>query len=184
MLFLYGMGLGSVSLHLCEVSGKVWAWRLQPEKVSCLQNHMDYELMDEPTLDFLKDVPIAKVLYCISDSTDELWCIEKGIPADLKVGTSTTFRSGRYLEFNPKGVDKGAGLQQLAELLGVDLADTIAVGDAANDASMVAAASVGVCVANARDGLDQVANYQAQSTNDDGMLKEILEKIVLPAAGE
>lgn len=145
---------------------------------------MDYELMDEPTLDFLKDVPIAKVLYCISDSTDELWCIEKGIPADLKVGTSTTFRSERYLEFNPKDVDKGAGLQQLAELLDVDLADTIAVGDAANDASMVAAASVGVCVANAHDGLDQVANYQAQSTNDDGMLKEILEKIVLPAAGE
>ncbi len=178
------MGLGSVSLHLCEVSGKAWTWRLQPDEISYLAGHMDYELMDEPTLNFLKDVPIAKVLYCIPDGTDELWCIEKGIPADLKVGTSTTSRSGRYLEFNPKGVDKGAGLQQLAELLGVDLADTIAAGGAANDASMVATASVGVCVASARDGLDQVANYQAQSTNNDGVLEEILEKIVLPAAGE
>ena len=61
---------------------------------------------------------------------------------------------------------------------------TIAVSDAANDASMVATASVGVCIANARDGLDHVANYQAQSTNDDGVLMEIFEKIVLPAAGE
>lgn len=181
-LFDYGMNLGSVGLHLYEVSGKVWAWKLQPEEVSYLEGHMDYELTDEPSLDFLADVPIAKVLYCIPDGMDQLRAIQKDMPAELKSGISTTFSSGRYLEFNPEGVCKGAGLRQLAELLGIDLADTIAVGDAANDASMVEAAGMGVCVANARDGLDQVADYRAASTNDDGVLKEILKKIVQPAA--
>ena len=46
---------------------------------------------------------------------------------------------------------------------------------------MVDAAGVGVCVANARDGLDRIADYRAASTNDDGVMKEILEKIVRPA---
>ena len=103
------------------------------------------------------------------------------MPEELKRGTSTTFSSGRYLEFNPEGVDKGQGLLNLAKLLHIDLAETIAVGDAANDASMVDAAGVGVCVANARDGLDRIADYRAASTNDDGVMKEILEKIVRPA---
>lgn len=178
----FGISLGNVSFHLYEVSGKAWTWRLQPDEISYLAGHMDYKPTDESTLDFLRDVPITKVLYCIPDGTDELWCIEKGIPSNLKAGTSTTFRSGRCLEFNPKDVDKGAGLQPLAELLGISLVQTIAVSDAANDASMVA--GVGVCIANACDELDRIANYRAWSTNDGGMLKEILEKIVLPAAGE
>jgi Cof subfamily protein (haloacid dehalogenase superfamily) len=181
-LYRYGIALGCVSMHVYEVSGKVWAWHLQPEEVDYLAGHMGYEPTDEPTLDFLADVPLAKMLYCIPDGADRLRQVEKDMPQDLKAGTSTTFSSGRYLEFNPEGVDKGAGLRKLAELLGIDLAQTIAVGDAANDASMVEAAGVGVCVANARDGLDQVANYRAASTNDDGVLKEILEKIVRPAA--
>ena len=46
---------------------------------------------------------------------------------------------------------------------------------------MVAAAGIGLCVANARNGLDEIADYYAKATNDDGVLKEILEKIVRPA---
>ncbi|WP_130811120.1 HAD hydrolase family protein [Olsenella sp. Marseille-P4559] len=102
---------------------------------------MDYEPADEPTLDFLADVAIAKMLYCIPNETDELCAIERDMPADLKAGVSTTFSSGRYLEFNPAGVDKGAGLRKLAD-------------------------------------------YHAQSTNDDGVLKEIYEKIVRPALSD
>ncbi|QUC03660.1 HAD hydrolase family protein [Atopobium sp. oral taxon 416] len=82
---------------------------------------MDYKPTDESTLDFLRDVPITKVLYCIPNGMDELRAIERGIPSNLEAGTSTTFRSERYLEFNPAGVDKGAGLRQLAELLGISL---------------------------------------------------------------
>ena len=180
-LYAYGIKLGCVSMHVYEVSGKVWGWNLQPEEVDYLAGHMDIEPTDATSLDFLKDVPIAKMLYCIPDGTEELQRIEREMPEELKRGTSTTFSSGRYLEFNPEGVNKGQGLRNLAKLLHIDLAETIAVGDAANDASMVDAAGVGVCVANARDGLDRIADYRAASTNDDGVMKEILEKIVRPA---
>lgn len=180
-LYRYGIDLGCVSMHVYEVSGKVWGWKLQPEEVDYLAGHMDYEPTDAATLDFLADVPIAKMLYCIPDGTDRLRAIEQEMPPELRAGTSTTFSSGRYLEFNPEGVDKGAGLRKLAELLDIDLSETIAVGDAANDASMVEAAGTGVCVANARDGLDEAADYQATATNDDGVIAEILEKIVRPA---
>ena len=37
------------------------------------------------------------------------------------------------MEFNKLGVDKGAGLKHLAEILGIGIEETIAVGDNYND---------------------------------------------------
>ena len=130
-LFSYGIALGSVVLHVYEVSGKVWAWNLQPEEVTYLAGHMVYESSDAPSLDFLGDIPIAKMLYCIPDGTARLSRVREDMPNNLLNCTSTTFSSGRYLEFNPERVDKGAGLRKLAKLLGIALADTVTVSDAA-----------------------------------------------------
>lgn len=180
-LFAYGVTL-PVSMHVYELAGKVWTWALQPLEKDYLDSHMAYEPLPEPSIEFLRDVPLAKILYCIPDGPDELRAIEASMPADLKKGCDVTFSSSRYLEFVPEGVSKGNGLRKLAELLGIDLADTIACGDAENDASMVEAAGVGVAVANAVDGLGERADYFARSTCNDGILAEVFEKFVLPAA--
>lgn len=182
-LFRYGLALHDVSFHIYEVSGKVWAWRLQPEEKAYLEGHMGYTEMESPSVEFLENVPIAKMLFCIPDGSGRLQEIARKMPPSLTEGTSTTFSSGRYLEFNPEGVDKGSGLRTLCSLLGIGLSDTIAAGDAANDASMLVAAGTGVAVANCRDGIDAVADYHAVSTNNDGILKEIVEKLVRPHAG-
>ncbi len=183
-LFRYGLQFPEVSFHIYEVSGQVWAWNLQADEVAYLEGHMGYTNMSSPSLEFLRDVPLAKMLYCIPDGMPALRKIEQEMPASLKEGTSTTYSSGRYLEFNPVGVDKGSGLRQLAQMLGIDLADTIACGDAANDESMVVAAGVGVAVSNAIDGLGEKADYFAKSSNDDGILKEVVDQFVRPAAQE
>ena len=49
----------------------------------------------------------------------------------------------RFLEFNARGVNKGAGLLRLARELGVDPADTIAIGDNWNDWPMLRDAGLG-----------------------------------------
>lgn len=57
--------------------------------------------------------------------------------------------SPAFLEWNPASVDKGTGLVQVAALLGVPMAEVVAVGDAENDLPMFAAAGLAVAVAGA-----------------------------------
>lgn len=179
-LFAHACSLGLCS-HIYEVSGRVWINRIPEAEAGYLAGHMEYTPFDGDSIDFLRDVPLAKILYCLPHGMDRLRQVLAQMPASLTEGTSPTFSSGRYLEFNPQGVDKGAGLRRLAGLLGVGMDQVVACGDAANDIPMVEAAGVGVAVANAADGLPQVASYLAHSSNDDGIIAEVADRIVAPA---
>jgi 5-amino-6-(5-phospho-D-ribitylamino)uracil phosphatase len=57
--------------------------------------------------------------------------------------------SHRFLEWNGAGVDKAAGLRTATEILGIDLSDVVAIGDAENDLPMLLAAGLGVAVQEA-----------------------------------
>lgn len=70
----------------------------------------------------------------------------RGVAADA----AAVQRTGpRFLEWNARGADKATGLATVADLLGVDLTEVLAVGDAENDVPMLRAAGVGVAVAGA-----------------------------------
>lgn len=62
------------------------------------------------------------------------------------------------LEIFSVDAGKGMALYQLADLLGVDRMDTVAVGDSGNDLGMVEAAGLGLAVANACDALKELAD--------------------------
>ena len=68
-------------------------------------------------------------------------------------------------EILPKGVSKGVALQKMADLLGIGIHNTIAVGDYNNDVSMVKAAGIGFAVENAVDEVKAVADYITVSNN-------------------
>ena len=70
----------------------------------------------------------------------------------LKEGLEISFSSDRYIEINAAGVNKGEGLRMLAEMLTIDMAQTMAIGDNFNDLEMIRAAGIGVAVANAPRG--------------------------------
>ena len=75
-------------------------------------------------------------------------------------------RSERALyELLPKGASKGAALCKLAELLGIDIANTVAVGDFNNDVSMIQAAGIGYAVENAVAEAKAVADRMTVSNN-------------------
>jgi Cof subfamily protein (haloacid dehalogenase superfamily) len=83
-----------------------------------------------------------------------------------------------YLEFmHPEGT-KGHALRFLAAFYGIPMEETIAMGDAMNDHEMVAAAGLGVAMANAVPALKEIADFVTLSNNDDGV-KHVLEKFVL-----
>ena len=63
---------------------------------------------------------------------------------DITGDVDVSFSSNRYIEFNHKGVNKGAGLRFIAHMLGVKPEETIAIGDNFNDLPMIQAAGLGV----------------------------------------
>ncbi len=84
-----------------------------------------------------------------------------------KAGNYDFIRSERELyEILPKGVSKGSVLQKLAELLGIEMRHTIAVGDYNNDIAMLRVAGHSFAVANAVDEVRAVADHVTVSNNE------------------
>ena len=86
------------------------------------------------------------------------------------------------VEATAAGVDKGSGLRKLCDLLGVDIARVIAVGDSDNDIPMLRAAGLGVAMGNANERVKAVADWIAPSLDEDGVAATI-QQWVLPPRG-
>lgn len=82
------------------------------------------------------------------------------------------------LELSPAGVNKGTGLLALADLIGIDRAATIAVGDADNDAESLRAAGLGIAMGNANEAARAAADAVV-ATNDEGGCAEAIYKYLL-----
>ena len=77
------------------------------------------------------------------------------------------------VECHPRGVSKGDALRRLAEHLDVPRANVMAIGDQANDASMVAWAGIGVAMGNAVPETKAVADWIAPPLEEDGVVRAI-----------
>lgn len=83
-----------------------------------------------------------------------------------------------FLEIMPNGIDKAASLERLIESLGILQHETIAVGNAGNDLSMVQFAGLGVWVANVNEELKHLADLVVSSNNNDGVA-EVIEQYLI-----
>lgn len=84
----------------------------------------------------------------------------------------------RNMEINAPGVSKGRGLLALAEHLGLDRNQVMAVGDSGNDRTMLEMAGLGVAMGNAAPEIKALANAVTDDNNHDGVAAAI-EKYVL-----
>ena len=78
-------------------------------------------------------------------------------------------------------MNKGAGLKKLAKILGVDIKDTIAIGDNFNDLSMIRDAGLGVGVANVAKDMRGDCDYICENNCDNNAVSEVLEKFIFNA---
>lgn len=106
----------------------------------------------------------------------------KGVAAKLKEKFdeqySITISKPYFLEFMPKGVHKGSGIDKLAKTLGIKAEEIIAIGDSFNDMEMLEYAGLGVCVENAKPEVKEVADVIVASNMQDGVA-EVIEKFIL-----
>jgi len=76
---------------------------------------------------------------------------------------------GDAVEVTAAGVNKAAGLAEVAAEHGIDAADVIAFGDYPNDVPMLAWAGPGVAVANAHAEVLAIADEVTASNDEDGV---------------
>lgn len=74
-------------------------------------------------------------------------------------------------ELAMRGVHKANGVRAVAEHLGLDLADTIALGDSDNDLEMLAAAGVGIAMGGAAPHVVAAADATTDAPEDDGLAR-------------
>ncbi len=83
-----------------------------------------------------------------------------------------------FVEVVPPEVNKGEGLRVLANEYGIDMSETMAMGDAGNDVSMIKAAGVGVAMGNATDEAKAAADYVTTNV-DEGGAADAIRQFVL-----
>lgn len=73
------------------------------------------------------------------------------------------------MEIVPLGHNKGTGLLKACQLLGIDQANTFALGDSENDLEMLATAHTGIAMGNGTDNAKAAADYVTTAFDDDGI---------------
>lgn len=64
-----------------------------------------------------------------------------------------------YLDVMVHGSSKGQAMKRYVELTGIDIKNTIAIGDAQNDIDMIEYAGFGIAMGNAVDSVKKAADY-------------------------
>ncbi|WP_096818420.1 Cof-type HAD-IIB family hydrolase [Lactococcus fujiensis] len=82
------------------------------------------------------------------------------------------------LEMTAIGVEKGSGLQFLCDYLNIPISESIAVGDADNDESMIRNAGLGIAMGNANKNIENLADFSVND-NDNGGCSQAIYKYLL-----
>lgn len=81
--------------------------------------------------------------------------------------------NARSVDIMPASTNKAEGILNVAKMLGIDISEVMAIGDAQNDIEMLNTVGVGVAVANAESELKEVADYVCESPNAGGVFEAV-----------
>lgn len=123
-----------------------------------------------------KDMTV-KVLYNSNDKI-KLERIKTEIEKQFKNEVFVFYSRPNYLEVLSHEGNKGIALEYLADYLGINQKDVIAIGDSENDSYMIKYAGLGVCMKNGRESIKDIADYITERTNLENGVAEVIRKFV------
>lgn len=159
----------------------------------CWSNNQLYAEKDCEKVTFYKSISgvepvIVKDLTELSDQgiTKFVWYDDKDLTAryfaemESLMGDKINVHPSRidFLEFVNKNCSKAVAMQIIMDRLGLERAETVAVGDGFNDLPMLEYAGLGVAMGNADQKVKDKCGYITSSCDEDG-LAEFIEKNLL-----
>jgi len=124
---------------------------------------------------------ILRMVYEKENAFDYLMSIQnelKKVP-EFNENLDIFISSGKYLEINPKGVNKGVAVKWLCDYLKVEKNQTMGIGDADNDVDMIKNVGFGCAVKGAKESLKKIVDYICEKDYDEGAVKEVIDKFLL-----
>lgn len=140
----------------------------------CQLIDMSYRVIADVHTDLTN--PPVKCLAIDFNEQIKLLKIQHWIQENMAQELDAFFSCPYYLEIVPIGMSKGKAVQMLCQILNVPIRNAIAVGDAANDLSMIEAAGIGVAMANGTDEVKASANYITQQDNNHDGVAEVVAR--------
>jgi Cof subfamily protein (haloacid dehalogenase superfamily) len=132
------------------------------------------ELSGEMTLADVDDLvsgPVSRVIIRDPDATaDDFVALAEKLGLH---GTDYVVGWTAWLDLAPVGVNKASGLQLVAERLGIDAADVLAIGDGRNDIEMLRWAGRGVAMGQAIEVVQEAADAVTGTVHDEGVATEL-----------
>jgi Cof subfamily protein (haloacid dehalogenase superfamily) len=122
-------------------------------------------------VDDLVAAPVSRVIIRDPEATAEDFV---ALAKELGLhGTDYVVGWTAWLDLAPVGVSKASGLAYVAEQLGVDAADVLAIGDGRNDIEMLQWAGRGVAMGQAVQQVQDAADAVTGTVADDGAAAEL-----------
>ncbi|MBM7642954.1 Cof-type HAD-IIB family hydrolase [Streptococcus loxodontisalivarius] len=141
------------------------------EQQDFLKPYMPKMDLVESLLPLPEDEYFKVVLLMDEDKTSEiLEAVNRHFDQGNLIGTSSGFGC---IDVITKGAHKAWGLGELLTRQGLSGDNLMAFGDGYNDLEMLSLAKYSYAMANAHDDVKAVANYQAKSNQEDGVLQAI-----------
>lgn len=136
--------------------------------------HMDFQVIENVHTD-LREAPV-KVLVIETEDRAGILRLQGELEERMAGKVDTFFSNDTYLEIVPGGMNKGEAVKMLCRMMNVPIENAVAVGDAANDLSMIEAAGIGVAMANGTGEVKAVANYITTCDNNHDGIAEVVER--------
>ncbi|WP_077620038.1 Cof-type HAD-IIB family hydrolase [Bacillus sinesaloumensis] len=140
--------------------------RFQEEKVEYVKNYED--LLSNTTI---------KIYKLLGFSLDEDTLNQAYQQLEHESGIVITSSGELNLEFNHPDAQKGIALEALANSMGIEMKDVMALGDNLNDKSMLLSAGRGVAMGNAVDEIKSVCTFTTRTNNENGVAYAIEEML-------
>ncbi len=124
----------------------------------------------------------ADKLTFVSDDADLLRGLHERCAAAFGERATIVQSQTYYLDVTALEANKGAGIVALSAAIGVDLAETAAIGDQNNDLPMLERAAYAVAMGNAPANVQKAADAVTRGNDADGVAHAI-DTLILPRLG-
>lgn len=143
----------------------------------CSLIQMDFRVIQDVRRDLTED-PV-KCLVIDYHNQAPVRAMQDWLRAQMAGQVDCFFSCDQYLEVVPLGMSKGAAVTRMCQMLNVPISNAVAVGDAANDLSMIRAAGTGVAMANGTDEVKSAADYVTTRDNNHDGIAEVIQRFFL-----
>lgn len=175
-LYLLALEQANLGIHIYTLND-VYIYNASDDELAYLKTrNVQYHDFADTDLSTFSETPIVKIIMENTDH-EQLEKFKSKALAEVTVPLTITFSSGRYVEFNPAGIDKGRAALELAAKLQIKPEEVIAIGDNSNDLSMIKAAGMGISVQNGIPEVKDASNLILDATNNENPITEIYQRL-------